>query len=813
MANGTLVTFYSYKGGVGRTFTVANVAVALAGWGYRVLCIDWDLDAPGLSHYLISGRPERGLVELVGRLRDGHEANWREFVTPVSLQGRTNLDLITAGYADEGYVDRVQEVDWSLLYEEAGLANLLETWREEWKSEYDFVLIDSRTGITDIGAICTAHLPDILVALFSASRQSVDGCMEVVHRAQATRKRLPFDRPALLVLPVPSRFDGREEYKRAQEWRENFASSVSECYDAWAERGCAPLDLIGRTTVPYVAYWSFGEGLPMLDEQIRTTDSIRFFLETIAALLAHRLGDSTLLIQNAEDYIAAAARAGHRSLGFEFDLYLDATPDLSSKANELRQILRHVGIQVFESSSESSNIGSDERMLHALDRCRHAAFLLGKEISPEVEGGLRSFARQTLDEDLGRTLLPIVFPGGYTRTLPKLLQRLEIRVEESVSTDQLAKQIIKELFSKVDPSSEPAKFSQEVIYALVRVGHADPLTRRASMLALGREGDSRVLETLIQGLMDSNAGVRSQAGIAIQSLLADGRVTEVDLHAMASQHIHSEQLYLQIWSAEQLSSLGDKRALYPLLSLISDGNYDIRARAALALGQLKDPEAIDWLEAKLDDEYSPVRYAAERSLARIGNATAIRILLDRLSTAGTNSEVQFIEKLLEQCDLRRLFIEAIHVGDRAQEAVERVFKNVDTNRSLRILEKVLRDEDIRGKNWALYLLGEIGGELAFGLIKSVLRDENPSIRAFALGQASKFIGDDTTRRLVSRDRDGRSPWLDPLIPIDEDRVQQIALRFNWEIEDVRIEYEEINQKLDGNLSLGWYTDEIRISDD
>jgi MinD-like ATPase involved in chromosome partitioning or flagellar assembly len=40
-----LITFYSYKGGVGRTFALANIAVLLAKRGRKVLVIDWDLEA------------------------------------------------------------------------------------------------------------------------------------------------------------------------------------------------------------------------------------------------------------------------------------------------------------------------------------------------------------------------------------------------------------------------------------------------------------------------------------------------------------------------------------------------------------------------------------------------------------------------------------------------------------------------------------------------------------------------------------------------------------------------------------------------
>src|SRR5690349_21130934 len=64
MSDGSIITFYSYKGGVGRSFLLANVAATLSRWGYRVLCVDFDLEAPGLAHYF-SGwmrEPEHRLV-------------------------------------------------------------------------------------------------------------------------------------------------------------------------------------------------------------------------------------------------------------------------------------------------------------------------------------------------------------------------------------------------------------------------------------------------------------------------------------------------------------------------------------------------------------------------------------------------------------------------------------------------------------------------------------------------------------------------------------------------------------------------------
>src|SRR6478752_1869153 len=48
---GSVITFYSYKGGTGRTMALANVAWILAANGKRVLVVDWDLESPGLDRF------------------------------------------------------------------------------------------------------------------------------------------------------------------------------------------------------------------------------------------------------------------------------------------------------------------------------------------------------------------------------------------------------------------------------------------------------------------------------------------------------------------------------------------------------------------------------------------------------------------------------------------------------------------------------------------------------------------------------------------------------------------------------------------
>src|SRR5262245_34313334 len=85
-SEGTIVTFYSYKGGVGRSFILANVAVLLASWGHRVLVCDWDLEAPGLTSYLGRSADPRatrvdptapGIVDLAEQMARGNrQPDW-----------------------------------------------------------------------------------------------------------------------------------------------------------------------------------------------------------------------------------------------------------------------------------------------------------------------------------------------------------------------------------------------------------------------------------------------------------------------------------------------------------------------------------------------------------------------------------------------------------------------------------------------------------------------------------------------------------------------------------------------------------------
>ena len=79
---GTIVTFYSYKGGTGRTMALANVAWILASHGYRVLAVDWDLESPGLHRFFLplladpQLRTSDGVIDLIRDFARYPELRW-----------------------------------------------------------------------------------------------------------------------------------------------------------------------------------------------------------------------------------------------------------------------------------------------------------------------------------------------------------------------------------------------------------------------------------------------------------------------------------------------------------------------------------------------------------------------------------------------------------------------------------------------------------------------------------------------------------------------------------------------------------------
>jgi hypothetical protein len=276
--------------------------------------VDWDIQAPGLHHYFADVAPSlpAGVLDFVNDCMNGKPRTWRAYATPVALPGTQGLHLMPAGSGGGmDYIDLVQQLNWDELYEKYEFGARLETLRAEWVRAFDFVLVDGRTGVTHFSGLMTAQLPDVLAFLFTANAEALWGSANIVRRAMNARRRMPFDRPALLPLPIPAR-EERVEFELAQTWRARFAKELVPFLDLWKPSGVDTGKLLDLLTIPYVPRWSFGEELAALHEEAGTTgirtseQTVSFALETLAALLVHGLANIDLLVSSRDEYIHAA---------------------------------------------------------------------------------------------------------------------------------------------------------------------------------------------------------------------------------------------------------------------------------------------------------------------------------------------------------------------------------------------------------------------------------------------------------------------------------------------------------------------------
>jgi len=209
------VAFYSYKGGVGRSLLLANAAQFLATLGRGVVALDFDFEAPGL-HYKLAAEPRHatkgGAVPYLVATAEGAssppplESHMTSLAVPSDENGW--LRLMPAGPApEEEYWTALKRFGEALRLDDASgrgfmaILDLQARIAEELRPDY--LLVDARTGVTELGGLATTILADTVVCLFAANQESLDGTVKVVEALKAA-PRLATQKP-IRIVPVLAR--------------------------------------------------------------------------------------------------------------------------------------------------------------------------------------------------------------------------------------------------------------------------------------------------------------------------------------------------------------------------------------------------------------------------------------------------------------------------------------------------------------------------------------------------------------------------------------------------------------------------------
>lgn len=178
-----ITTFFSFKGGVGRTTALAACAWQLASEGAKVVVIDLDLEAPGAGA-LLGAQTERGIVDvLVDRLATNHVDLTDSYAPAAALGAEAgNVHVFPAGALNENYIEKLARLDYTQVTSNvaADRSQVEEALRDVLRKinavlSPTHIFLDARSGLHDLSAMSLLRLAHVDVLLARVSEQSFQG--------------------------------------------------------------------------------------------------------------------------------------------------------------------------------------------------------------------------------------------------------------------------------------------------------------------------------------------------------------------------------------------------------------------------------------------------------------------------------------------------------------------------------------------------------------------------------------------------------------------------------------------------------------
>ena len=258
-------------------------------------------------------------------------------VRPRSEGSRPGVWLLPAGWRADERFDRyarlVQGFDWEDFYASYAGAAYFDWLRAQLTAPdvADIVLVDSRTGITEMGGVCTRQLADVVVSFCAPNLQNLYGVAQMAQSFLRDELIAARGRP-LDVVAVPTRLDNSEIDARNR-FEERFKSLLDGHTPlAFRKAGRSFWDL----RIPYIPKYAYEETLAVGQDGSRAEE-----LEAAYQNLAKQL-----LLLAPEDRVPRALwDTSSRSLGTSpgdgpvvWNVPLPANPNFVNRAEELARI-------------------------------------------------------------------------------------------------------------------------------------------------------------------------------------------------------------------------------------------------------------------------------------------------------------------------------------------------------------------------------------------------------------------------------------------------------------------------------------------
>jgi cellulose biosynthesis protein BcsQ len=185
-----IVSFYSFKGGIGRTTALAAITLLLAQAGKSVCVLDLDLEAPGIGPFLAGDAlPSDGILDYLLESQLQTTPPDLDIYTTLVRIGQTPVRVMGSGKLNVNYLEKLARLDFEHYAHQTPppvhhpLNSLLTHLRDTYHP--DFILLDVRAGLHDIGGLSInglSHLDVIFARNDSQSKAGLDTLLELFGR-------------------------------------------------------------------------------------------------------------------------------------------------------------------------------------------------------------------------------------------------------------------------------------------------------------------------------------------------------------------------------------------------------------------------------------------------------------------------------------------------------------------------------------------------------------------------------------------------------------------------------------------------------
>ena len=249
-----VASFYSLRGGVGRSTALAYTAYLLASAGRKVVCVDMDLEAPGLT--ALFGKEKEiddgmGLVHLLIAIDQGEKPDITKHLLRVSET--YDLYCLPAGKINANYARILRFIDPESWYrvDRNPLRDLMDALSESLPFKPDVILLDARTGITQLSGPVLFDLSDISINVFFPHPQAETGTKALVKALLAAKTRRNFaPEIRFLVSPIPS----SRAPEVAQRYKKRAFKWISDWISPWKDNPRVNVDFLESDITHFVSY-------------------------------------------------------------------------------------------------------------------------------------------------------------------------------------------------------------------------------------------------------------------------------------------------------------------------------------------------------------------------------------------------------------------------------------------------------------------------------------------------------------------------------------------------------------------------------